>query len=250
VALAGGVNGFAEQRPGTLDIDVSCLCAQQGQAQVLAGVVAPALLEALETLAPPLLSDPTDTARRLRFGDHQAHVHAQRSQRLLHEGVAAALVVLTLRVDGFLHVQLARPGGLLRRSAYELPLRLEIVADPAGTDVQREHVLLHSDSAVDIGGWTLRDAARRPHVYTFPVACRVGAGGTLRLWSGRGKDDAGNVYWGRRQAVWNNTGDIAVLRDPDGTDRACASWTPPLPVPPAPAPGRRRARQRPESPDD
>jgi hypothetical protein len=40
--------------------------------------------------------------------------------------------------------------------------------------------------------------------------------------------------------VWNNTGDVAVLRDPDGAERARASWSPPLPVPPAQAPARRR----------
>ena len=244
VALDGGASGFTEQRPGAIDIDVSCICAQHGQAQVLAGLVVPVLLEALETLAPPLLSDPADATRRLRFGDHQAHVRALRSLRLVHDCVGAAQVVLSLRVDGFLHVLLARKGGLVKQSAYLAPLRLEIQADPDGSDVQREQVLLHNegDSAVDLGGWTLHDAARRPHVYTFAATCRLGAGSTLRLWSGRGSDDAGNVYWGRRQAVWNNTGDVAILRDPDGTERARASWSPPLPEVPAAPPKRRRPR--------
>ena len=239
---AGAVSGFAEQRPATLDIDISCICAQHGQAQVLAGLVAPLLLEALETLAPPLLSDPADARRRLRFADHRAHVQAQRSLRLVHEGVAAAQVVLTLRLDGFLHLLLTRDGGLVKRSAYDTPLRLEIVADPQGTDVQREQVVVHSDDAVNLGGWTLRDAARRPHVYTFAPACRLSAGGTLRLWTGRGNDDAGNVYWGRRQAVWNNTGDVAILLDPEGAERARAEWSPPLPAVPPASVKRRRAR--------
>lgn len=243
VRLDNGASGYTEQRPGAIDIEATCLCAEHGQAQVLAGLVAPVLLEALETLAPPLLSDPTDPARRLRFSDHRAHVQAQHSQRLLHDCVAAAQVVLRLRLDGFLHVLLARQGGLVKHSAYLAPLRLEILADPAGSDVQREQVLLHNegDSAVDLGGWTLHDAARRPHVYTFAATRRLAAGATLRLWSGRGSDDAGNAYWGRRQAVWNNTGDLAVLRDPDGGERARATWSPPLPELPAAAPKRRRA---------
>lgn len=244
VTLPGGVSGFAEQRPGRIDIEVSCLCAQHAQAQQLAGLAVPVLLEALETLAPPLLSDPLDTTRRLRFADHSAHLHAQRSQRVLHDCVAAAEVVLTLRLDGFLHVLMARPGGLVRHSAYVAPLRLAIQADPAGRDVQAEHVLLHNegDSVVDLGGWTLRDAARRPHVYGFAAGRRLAAGATLRLWSGRGKDDADNAYWGRRAAVWNNTGDVAVLCDPEGAERARASWSPPLPEVPVAAPKRRRPR--------
>lgn len=244
VTLPGGASGFVEQRPGSIDIEVSCLCAQHAQAQQLAGLLVPVLLEALETLAPPLLSDPLDTTRRLHFADHRAHLHAQRSQRLLHESVAAAEVVLTLRLEGFLHVLLARPGGLVKHSAYGAPLRLEIQADPAGHDVQAEQVLLHNDGevAVDLTGWTLHDAARRPHVYSFAADRRLAAGATLRLWSGRGKDDADNVYWGRRAAVWNNTGDVAVLCDPEGAEQARASWSPPLPEVPVAAPKPRRPR--------
>lgn len=242
VTLPGGASGFVEQRPGCIDIEVSCICARHAQAQQLAGLAAPVLLDALETLAPPLLGDPLDGTRRLRFADFRAHLHAQRSQRLLHDCVAAAEVVLTLRLQGFLHLQLARPGGLVKHSAYDAPLRLEIVADPAGPDLHAEHVRLQNlgDAAIELGGWTLHDAARRPHVYAFAAGRRLAAGATLAVWSGRGSDDAGNVYWGRRAAVWNNSGDVAVLRDPDGAERARASWQPPLPEVPAAVPKRRR----------
>ena len=240
--LDGGASGFVEQRPGHIDIEISCVCAQHAQAQQLAGIVTPLLLEALERLAPPLLTDPTDRLRRLRFADHRAHVQAQRSQRLIHDCVAVAQAQVVLRLEGFVHVLLARPGGLVRESAYALPLRLEIHADPSGRDMQAEQVLLHNDgdTAVELGGWMLHDAARQPHIYSFAPTRRLLAGATLRLWSGRGSDDAGNAYWGRRRAVWNNTGDTAILRDPDGAERARASWSPPLPVPPAKAPRRKR----------
>lgn len=223
--------GFTEARPGVIDIEVACVCGQHGQANLMAGLVTPTLLESLETLAPPLLSDPADTARRLRFGDSSASVRSVRSERIEAGGVPAARVTIVLRLDGFLHVHLAKPGGLRQRSGYELPLRLEIEADPAGVDVQRECVILHNDSAraIALGGWTLRDAAKRPHVYAFAPARQVGAGRELRVWSGRGTDDAGNVYWGRRKAVWNNAGDVARLVDPDGVERARAAWSTPLP---------------------
>jgi hypothetical protein len=224
-------SGFTEARPGTIDIEVSCICGQHGQASLLAGLVVPTLLESLETLAPPLLSDPADAARRLRFGDCSASVRSVRSERIEAGGVAAGQVTITLRLDGFLHVHLASAGGLRPQSVYEASLRLEIDADPAGTDVQRECVIVHNGGAraVALGGWTLRDAAKRPHAYTFPPARRIAAGRALRVWSGRGTDDADNVYWGRRKAVWNNTGDIARLLDPDGIERARTWWSPPLP---------------------
>ncbi|MDP2032237.1 MAG: lamin tail domain-containing protein [Polaromonas sp.] len=242
VTLDGGVIGFAEQRPGVIDIEVSCLCGQPADAQQLAGRVVPVLLDALETLPSPLLGDPADHTRQLRFVDCRAHLRGQGSQRLLHEGVAATEVVSTLRLEGLLHVLLTRPGGLVKHDS--VPLRLEIQADPAGQDLQAEHVLLHnaSDLAIELGGWTLHDAARSTHVYTFATGRPLAAGATLRLWSGRGSDDADNLHWGRRQAVWNNTGDVAVLRDAAGAERARATWQPPLPAPPAVAPRLHRRR--------
>jgi hypothetical protein len=36
------------------------------------------------------------------------------------------------------------------------------------------------------------------------------------VWTGQGSDDLPNLYWGRRAAVWNNTGDSAILSDERG----------------------------------
>jgi hypothetical protein len=237
-------SGFETHRPGVVDIDVACLCANHAQAQALAGLVAPTLLEAFERLSPPLLSDPTDRLRQLRFGDFQAHVRRQRSLQLAPDGAPAAQVVLSLRLEGFLHVRMLRKGGFGKVSAYEASLRLEIVANPPGTDLPGEHVIVHNDgvTVLDVGGWTLRDAAGRPHVYTFRPGRQISPSTSLRLWSGRGQDSEADVYWGRRRAVWNNSGDVAVLRDPEGVERARAEWSPPLPSPAAPSRRHRPAR--------
>jgi hypothetical protein len=225
MALGGGLSGFTEERPAVLEVEITCVCAEHARAQALAGLVSAASLEGLETLRSVLLSDPSDTARRLRFGDHVASLHACASMRAEYGGVAVAHVLLTLRLDGFLHVQLARRGGLQRTSAYEMPIRLTLVADPSGPDVQAEHVLIHNDGevGVDLGGWSVSDMApRRPHRYTFASPRLIGPRATLRLWSGRGSDDSENVYWRRRKAVWSNAGDVAVLLDPEGVERARA----------------------------
>ena len=76
-------------------------------------------------------------------------------------------------------------------------------------------------SPVELEGWTLRDLAH--HVYRFPTLS-LSPGETVRVWTGPGADDAGNLHWGRRSAVWNNDGDSAVLIDADGREVARHSY--------------------------
>jgi hypothetical protein len=45
------------------------------------------------------------------------------------------------------------------------------------------------------------------------------------LWTKAGTNEAGNLYWGNRAAIWNNTGDTAVLRDAAGTEISRFSYT-------------------------
>jgi len=68
-----------------------------------------------------------------------------------------------------------------------------------------------------MASWTLRDLAN--NAYTFP-SLTLAAGAEVRVWTKAGTDDAANLYWGRAQAVWNNTGDTAILRDAVGTEVA------------------------------
>ena len=92
--------------------------------------------------------------------------------------------------------------------------------DPPGDDVVGEYVIIRNGggSAVTMTGWTLRDLAN--NAYTFP-AFTLGAGAEVRVWTKAGANDAANLYWGRGQAVWNNTGgDAAILRDASGTEVA------------------------------
>lgn len=99
-----------------------------------------------------------------------------------------------------------------------------ILFDPRGPEPQGEFVLIQNDraSAVDLAGWTLSDEAQ--HVYTFP-SFTLPSGGTVKVWTGTGTNDADNLFWGRRQAIWNNTGDIGVLHDVAGTEISRFAYT-------------------------
>jgi hypothetical protein len=68
-------------------------------------------------------------------------------------------------------------------------------------------------SARQLRGWTISDAAG--HDYRFE-RFRLRAGRTVRIHTGDGTDTAANLYWGSGNYVWNNDGDTAQLRRPNG----------------------------------
>jgi hypothetical protein len=77
-------------------------------------------------------------------------------------------------------------------------------------------------SAVKLKGYTVRDKAG--HVYTFGDVRIAGKGGRFWLKTGTGKATARTVYWGLDNYVWNNTGDTATLKKPNGTTVDTCSW--------------------------
>jgi len=76
--------------------------------------------------------------------------------------------------------------------------------------------------AVSLRGWTLRDASG--HTYTFR-SLTLGAGETVRVHTGSGRDTSSHVYWGSGNYVWNNTSDRAELRRPTGTLKDTCTWS-------------------------
>ncbi|MEU8399007.1 lamin tail domain-containing protein [Nonomuraea sp. NPDC048892] len=74
--------------------------------------------------------------------------------------------------------------------------------------------------AVSLKGWTLRDETRRSdHVYTFG-AFTLGAGKTVTVRTGKGRDTRTTRYWNRSGGtyayIWNQTADTGYLRNASG----------------------------------
>jgi micrococcal nuclease len=70
------------------------------------------------------------------------------------------------------------------------------------------------DLPVDLSGYTLKDEAN--HIYTFE-GFTLGSKEFVRLFSRNGINTDYRLYWGlSNDTVWNNDGDTAYLRDPDG----------------------------------
>ncbi|MER5622613.1 lamin tail domain-containing protein [Streptosporangium sp. NPDC002544] len=75
--------------------------------------------------------------------------------------------------------------------------------------------------AVSLKGWTLRDKTKRPdHVHTFGTFT-LGAGKTVTVRTGKSKNTATTLYWGRSGGtfayIWNQDKDTAYLRNASGT---------------------------------
>ncbi|WP_169983212.1 lamin tail domain-containing protein [Microbispora sp. H10836] len=92
----------------------------------------------------------------------------------------------------------------------------------ANSSLNGEYVQIKNTTrkAVSLKGWTVRDRTRRAdHVYTFG-GFTLGAGKTVTLRTGRGKNTATTLYWGRSGGtfayIWNQTADAAYLRDASG----------------------------------
>ncbi|MFI8004611.1 lamin tail domain-containing protein [Streptomyces sp. NPDC086010] len=93
----------------------------------------------------------------------------------------------------------------------------------SNTSLNAEYVDIHNNgrSTLQLRGYKLKD--NTGYTYTFP-SHTVGAGKTVRVHTGKGRDSAAHAYWNRGSYVWNNTGDKARLYKPGGTLLDSCSW--------------------------
>lgn len=116
------------------------------------------------------------------------------------------------------------PDGRRRWTECDLPSNplpdvriMDIRHNPPGPDIQGENVAIQNfeTGQVTLTAWTLRDEAQ--HLFTFP-ASTLQAGATIRVWTKAGTNTSTDFFMGRSQAIWNNTGDRAFLRNEKGLE--------------------------------
>lgn len=89
-----------------------------------------------------------------------------------------------------------------------------VYADAADLNDERVKITNDGDSAVEMTGFTLSDAAG--HEYAFPDGFALDPGASVWVHSGDGTDDADDLYADFGSEVWNDGGDTATLSDADG----------------------------------
>ena len=67
---------------------------------------------------------------------------------------------------------------------------------------------------ITLTGWILRDESTR-HRYRFGEVS-LASGATIRVRTGCGEDEPGELFWCDDTAVWSNSGDTALLLDASG----------------------------------
>jgi hypothetical protein len=100
-----------------------------------------------------------------------------------------------------------------------------ILYNPSGDDVQGEYVRIQNrgGTAQSLAGWQLHDAATNAHRFYFP-AMTLQPNGIVRVWTKSGSNTATDVYWGSGQAIWNNTGDTATLKNSNNQTVSVCSY--------------------------
>lgn len=90
-----------------------------------------------------------------------------------------------------------------------------ILYNPDGDDVQNEYVRIenHGGSLATMTGWTLRDEDN--HIFTFP-SFALAPHAQVQVWTKCGTNTGTDLYYCSGQAIWNNNGDTAFLRDNGG----------------------------------
>jgi len=147
--------------------------------------------------------------------------------RLIEEGLAHLLVIPPNlrhydRLVQLQHQARAAGRGIWRHLTGPLKIT-SLEANPPGddrSDPTGEYVRIANviDEVVEIRGFVLTD--RYGHRYTFP-ALALKPGYSVLLLSGRGIDLTDPrkqivLYWQSEGPIWNNDGDTATLRAPDG----------------------------------
>jgi competence protein ComEC len=136
------------------------------------------------------------------------------------ESTAAVETRTVLPLGGAPSAPAATDGGTTTADASDELAVARIHADAAGNDNENlndEYVVFENtgSQSIDLGGWTVRDAAG--HTYTFPAGFTLAPGAEVTLYTGSGEDSATALYWGADGAVWNNAGDTITVETDTGS---------------------------------
>lgn len=158
----------------------------------------------------------TDGLVRLLTNFHGGHLDLDPNSEFVAPN--SSVVVRLLGIDIAAHTATLRIWRLPQSGQRAVRIK-EINYNPPGRDVESEYVVIQNDTAaaVMMSQWSLRDAAN--HVFTFPPFT-LQSGFSVTVWTKAGTNDAENLFWGRRAAIWNNAGDTAILRDNNGSEIA------------------------------
>jgi YD repeat-containing protein len=86
-----------------------------------------------------------------------------------------------------------------------------------GETANQEYVKITNKgtTAVSMKNWKITDKGAK-HTYKFSSSYTLKSKATVTIYTGKGKNTATKLYWGRVAHVWNNEGDTAYLYNAQG----------------------------------
>ncbi len=96
---------------------------------------------------------------------------------------------------------------------YGLPAEIKIISINVGAQNQADECVVienFGDNEQDLTNWRLQDQEK--HEFVFPEFI-LSPRGRVTIWSTTGINKPTDLYWGRKDSIWNNTGDTAYLYD-------------------------------------
>jgi rubrerythrin len=89
---------------------------------------------------------------------------------------------------------------------------LRAVAGPMSSPDQEYVQYVNSgDGTLDLTGWSVSNTEGA--TYEFPDGFTLAPGETVKLYTGRGTDSSGALYWGKPQEVWNDQIGTMIVRN-------------------------------------
>jgi hypothetical protein len=127
----GRVSGIAEERPCLLVVEVTCVATAYSRIKALCREITPEILLVLACEREFELGASDNRQSSLRFTDFQACLNRAETNRREDDGLVFHLEQLVFHINGALHVQLSKYGGLkAKQSVREKPVK-KIVKKPA-----------------------------------------------------------------------------------------------------------------------
>ena len=111
----GRLKGFAEERPGRIVVEVTCLAQAYRTVKDLSGAISPQVLRSLESVREFSAGELKNRSVRLAFADYSACLAGAEFVRHEEDDLAWHVGRLSYHLDGFLHVTVTNRGGLLKK---------------------------------------------------------------------------------------------------------------------------------------
>jgi len=122
--------GTEEERPGRIEIIITCTTGNYKLLQDICGLVASSSLLALQTLPKIPLGNTHDNSTKLHFIDFTRHIHSAELMNVTEEDISFYKGDVTLYLTGFIHVYITKRGGFASKSTtgrkirkYALPVK-------------------------------------------------------------------------------------------------------------------------------